>query len=88
MDRDSHVFLARWAADCAERVLPLFTRSSDDARPKDALTHLLQFGAIAVHESRANGGVRTSRVENVLALFSRGGSYLFAVSGKISDAWC
>lgn len=37
LDRDSHRFLARWAADCAERVLPLFTRSSDDSRPKDAL---------------------------------------------------
>lgn len=37
LDRDSHVFLARWAADCAERVLPLFTRRSDDSRPKEAL---------------------------------------------------
>ncbi len=37
MDRESHVFLARWAADCAERVLPLFTRCSGDSRPKDAL---------------------------------------------------
>jgi Xaa-Pro aminopeptidase len=37
LDRDSHVFLARWAADCAERVLPLFTRCSEDIRPKHAL---------------------------------------------------
>ena len=35
--RDSHVFLARWAADCAERVLPIFARCSDDSRPRDAL---------------------------------------------------
>ena len=35
--RDSHVFLARWAADCAERVLHLFSRCSDDIRPQHAL---------------------------------------------------
>jgi hypothetical protein len=29
LDRQSHIFLARWAADYAERVL-LFTRTSDD----------------------------------------------------------
>lgn len=37
LDRDSHVFLARWAADCAERVLHLFTQYSDDSRPKHAI---------------------------------------------------
>jgi hypothetical protein len=37
LDRASHVFLARWAADCAERVLPLFARGSVDPRPKRAL---------------------------------------------------
>ncbi len=37
LDRDSHVFLIRWAAACAERVLPIFTRHSTDPRPKDAL---------------------------------------------------
>src|SRR5512135_2106016 len=34
---DSHVLLARWAADCAERVLHLFARCSDDLRPRQAL---------------------------------------------------
>jgi truncated hemoglobin YjbI len=34
---DSHVLLARWAADCAERVLHLFVRCSDDPRPQQAL---------------------------------------------------
>ena len=34
---DSHVLLARWAADCAERVLHLFARCSDDLRPQQAL---------------------------------------------------
>lgn len=37
LERDSHVCLARWAADCAERVLPLFARRSKDPRPKRAL---------------------------------------------------
>ena len=50
LDRDSHVFLARWAADCAERVLPLFTRCSDDSRPKDALD---------IARRWANGEVKT-----------------------------
>ena len=50
MDRDGHVFLARWAADCAERVLPLFTRCSDDSRPKDALDTVRRW---------ANGEVKT-----------------------------
>lgn len=37
LTRESQVFLARWAVDCAERVLPLFTRCSADARPSQAL---------------------------------------------------
>ncbi len=37
LDRESHLFLARWAADCADRVLHLFTRSSPDDRPQRAL---------------------------------------------------
>ena len=35
--RADHVFLARWAADCAERVLPFFARHSEDIRPQQAL---------------------------------------------------
>jgi len=35
--RADHALLARWAADCAERVLHLFTRHSDDIRPRHAL---------------------------------------------------
>ena len=37
LKREDHVFLALWAADCAERVLCLFTHHSDDTRPKQAL---------------------------------------------------
>ena len=37
LSREDHVLLVRWAADCAERVLHLFTQSSDDVRPPAAL---------------------------------------------------
>jgi hypothetical protein len=37
LDRDSHRLLACWAADCAERVLPLFVACSEDLRPQRAL---------------------------------------------------
>src|SRR5687767_91463 len=37
LQRTDHAFLARWAADCAERVLQLFTVHCDDARPQRAL---------------------------------------------------
>jgi hypothetical protein len=37
LDPESHRFLARWAADCAEGVLPLFSRHSRDTRPQQAL---------------------------------------------------
>lgn len=37
LDRESHLLLARWAVECAARVLPLFTQSSDDLRPAQAL---------------------------------------------------
>lgn len=50
LDRESHVFLARWAADCAERVLPYFSRCSNDPRPQLAL---------AVGRSWASGEVQT-----------------------------
>jgi hypothetical protein len=37
LERADHVLLARWAADCAERVLPLFARHCSDVRPQQAL---------------------------------------------------
>jgi hypothetical protein len=37
LDQDNHAVLALWAADCAERVLHLFSRCSEDERPKRAL---------------------------------------------------
>lgn len=37
LQRVDHVVLARWAADCAEQVLPLFTRHCDDDRPRRAI---------------------------------------------------
>ena len=50
LDRNSHTFLARWAADCAERVLHLFTRCSEDIRPRRALE---------IARAWANGKVKT-----------------------------
>lgn len=50
LDRDSHVCLARWAADCAEQVLPFFVQGSGDPRPADALKILRDW---------ANGKVKT-----------------------------
>ena len=50
LDPQSHAFLARWAADCAERTLHLFTQCSEDPRPGLALE---------VARSWANGEVKT-----------------------------
>ena len=37
LDLASHRFLATWAADCAERVLPFFQQNSDDMPPLQAI---------------------------------------------------
>lgn len=50
LDRASHKFLTLWAADCAEGVLPLFARHSEDARPQHALE---------IARAWASGEVRT-----------------------------
>jgi hypothetical protein len=50
LDHDSHVFLARWAAACAEGVLPYYTRKHQDKRPIEALDILRKW---------ANGEVKT-----------------------------
>lgn len=34
---EDHRLLVSWAADCAERVLPLFEAESDDRRPREAI---------------------------------------------------
>ena len=50
LDKDRHIFLARWAADCADGALYLFTQSSDDIRPARALE---------IARAWANGDVKT-----------------------------
>ena len=50
LDKDSHIFLARWAADCAEAVLHFFAQVSDDQGPKRA---------IETARAWANGDVKT-----------------------------
>ncbi len=37
LDRESHLCLARWAVDCAGRVLGYFEQSREDSRPREAL---------------------------------------------------
>jgi len=50
LERVDHVFLARWAADCAAQVLPLFAKHSDDPHPRQALD---------ISRAWANGEVKT-----------------------------
>ena len=50
--------LGRWAADCAERVLPLFEKKAPgDARPRAALDGLREYAA---------GGKRTNRLRRLV----------------------
>lgn len=49
--------IARWAADCAERALPVFeARSPDDARPREAIAAARTFAA---------SGTRTANLRKV-----------------------
>jgi hypothetical protein len=50
LPRDSHICLARWAADCAESVIEFFETQSNDSRPREA---------VRVGRRWANGGVKT-----------------------------
>ncbi len=55
LDQDCHRLLASWAADCAEHVLPLFTRTHpDDERPRLAIeaAHAWARGEITVGQAR------------------------------------
>lgn len=54
-----HVLLALWAADCAERVLPLFESArGDDDRPRAAIAAARAWaaGEMPMMEARAMGG--------------------------------
>lgn len=56
---DDHRLLARWAADCAERVLPLFeVERPDDDRPREAVAAARAWaaGEVAMMAARARGG--------------------------------
>ncbi|MES2058117.1 MAG: hypothetical protein V4564_19430 [Pseudomonadota bacterium] len=49
--------IARWAADCAERALPIFTaKAPDDTRPCDA---------ISVSRAFADSGIRTAALRTI-----------------------
>ena len=54
---DDRRLVARWAADCAERVLPLFERVAlSDRRPREAIEGAREF---------ARGGKRTARLRSL-----------------------
>ncbi|GAB3995273.1 putative immunity protein [Nocardioides marmoraquaticus] len=56
---DDHRLLAWWAADCAERVLPLFAvERPDDLRPREAVEAARAWAAgdLAMMAARAAGG--------------------------------
>ncbi|WP_018155032.1 putative immunity protein [Demetria terragena] len=56
---EDHRHLGRWAAQCAERVLPLFEDAHpEDARPREAIAAVRSWthGDMAMMESRARGG--------------------------------
>lgn len=44
LDLQRHRMLAHWAAACADRVLHLFERASNDARPRDAVEAARKWG--------------------------------------------
>lgn len=59
MSDDDHRLLARWAATCAEHVLPLFESARpDDPRPREATAAIRAWtrGEIAMMACRAVGG--------------------------------
>lgn len=56
---EHHHLLARWAADCAEHVVPLFVAARpDDSRPHDAIEHARAWarGEVGMMAARAAGG--------------------------------
>ncbi|WP_212755282.1 putative immunity protein [Flexivirga aerilata] len=56
---EHHRLLALWAADCAERVLPLFeSKRPDDPRPREAIEQIRAWsrGEVGMMTSRAAGG--------------------------------
>ncbi|WP_151523918.1 putative immunity protein [Serinicoccus kebangsaanensis] len=56
---DHHQLLARWAASCAEHVLPAFeTEAPDDARPREAIAGARAWadGRMRMMASRASAG--------------------------------
>ena len=55
---DERRMIALWAADCAERVLPLFeAKAASDARPREAIVGVREF---------ARGGKRTARLRELV----------------------
>ena len=60
MNRESHVLLARWAADCAQSVLHLYERCHDDRRPGDAIMALRRWADGEVKPGVAMAAARSA----------------------------
>ena len=70
----THRLLAAWAADCAERVLPLFQQQSSDRRPYEAIAKARAWarGEIAVGAAQkasvaAHAAARSANTEAAIA---------------------
>jgi len=67
--RADHLFLARWAADCAERVLFLFTQQGEDIRPQRAIETARAWADGAV---KAGAAMKASLAAHAAAREARG----------------
>ena len=91
MDLETHRLLARWAADCAERVLALFEEEAVDDRPRRAIETARawargevrvgagQKAAVAAHaatrEVREKGAVAAARAAGHAAATAHAGDH-------------
>lgn len=60
LTRENHILLARWAADCAQGVLHLYTRGNRDRRPSEALETLRKWADGEVKTGAAMEAARSA----------------------------
>ncbi len=75
LEHADHVILARWAADCAESVLPYYTRAHSDPRLGEALGILRQW---AGGEVKTGPAMVAARAAHVIARATEGKSAVAA----------
>lgn len=69
------MILANWAADCAERVLPIFSRASFDSRPQRAIDVLRAWAAGTV---KTGDAMKASVAAHAAAREVKGGAAIAA----------